>query len=69
MNDCPHYDYGKSADTSLGAYCTKKKTCVEAEDCETCERARIHKATSSWPQWKKEAYNESYAVSAHAQRL
>jgi hypothetical protein len=36
-NNCPHYDYGKSADKALGAYCTLKKVCVEPEDCEKCE--------------------------------
>jgi hypothetical protein len=35
-NSCPHYDYGKSADKALGAYCTAKKKLVEAEDCEEC---------------------------------
>ena len=35
--NCPHLDYGKSADTALGAYCTLKKMCVEPEDCEACE--------------------------------
>jgi hypothetical protein len=36
MNEqCPHLDYGKSADKALGAYCLLKKTCVE--DCEGCE--------------------------------
>lgn len=35
MNEqCPHLDYGKSADKALGAYCLLKKTCVE--DCEGC---------------------------------
>jgi hypothetical protein len=28
-NSCPHYDYGKSADKALGAYCTAKKKLVE----------------------------------------
>jgi hypothetical protein len=35
--ECKHYDYGKSADKALGAYCTEKKKCVEPEDCERCE--------------------------------
>lgn len=37
MNDCPHYDYGKSADTALGAYCTLRKTCVEPDECSRCK--------------------------------
>lgn len=37
MENCKYYDYGKSADKALGAYCTKKKKCVEPEDCERCE--------------------------------
>jgi hypothetical protein len=32
---CPHLDYGKSADKALGAYCLLKKTCVE--DCVGCK--------------------------------
>jgi hypothetical protein len=34
---CPHLDYGKSADKALGAYCTKHKKLVEPEDCEGCK--------------------------------
>jgi predicted Zn-ribbon and HTH transcriptional regulator len=35
-HQCPHLDYGKSADKALGAYCTAKKKLVEPEDCEGC---------------------------------
>jgi hypothetical protein len=46
MNEqCPHLDYGKSADKALGAYCLLKKTCVE--DCEGCEE--------QWNKWMNEA--------------
>ena len=34
---CPHLDYGKSADKCMGAYCLLKKKLVEPEDCEGCE--------------------------------
>jgi hypothetical protein len=38
MNEqCPHLDYGKSADKALGAYCTAKKKLVEPEDCVGCK--------------------------------
>jgi hypothetical protein len=42
MNEqCPHLDYGKSADKALGAYCTAKKKLVEdCEGCETWQRMR-----------------------------
>lgn len=40
MNNCPHYDYGKSADKALGAYCTAKKKLVEPEDCQKCQEER-----------------------------
>jgi hypothetical protein len=43
INNCPHYDYGKSADKALGAYCTEKKKCVEPEDCERCEEHKEDK--------------------------
>lgn len=36
---CPHLDYGKSADKALGAYCLLKKTCVE--DCEGCNQSKL----------------------------
>lgn len=41
LNNCPHLDYGKSADKALGAYCTLKNACVEPEDCEKCEIDRV----------------------------
>jgi hypothetical protein len=46
-NNCPHYDYGKSADKALGAYCTLKKICVEPEDCEKCENKAKEYAEST----------------------
>lgn len=34
MNEqCPHLDYGKSADKALGAYCTKHKMLAEYRNC------------------------------------
>jgi hypothetical protein len=66
---CPHYDYGKSADKSLGAYCTLKKVCVEPEDCARCDYGKMRGEVMSWPQWKKDTYNENFAVSKHAIKL
>lgn len=40
---CPHPDYGKSADKALGAYCLLKKTCVE--DCEGCKERKVEPVT------------------------
>jgi len=34
--ECSHYDYGKSADKALGAYCTKFKKMVKEDGCDEC---------------------------------
>ena len=30
---------------------------------------RVNKTINGWPDWKKKAYNEIFAVSAHAEKI
>ena len=67
-NNCPHYDYGKSADTSLGAYCARHKKLVDEDGCEGCVNKKEAPLCALPPKEQIKKINELADIFSHSRK-